>query len=74
MTYRWNINDLLVLQDVLIASGLYNPKLKNNDQIHSLIQDVRSLVAVMNITKQKHVYPVPQGNMTYITGKDPNKL
>ena len=39
-----------------------------------IIEDLRSILALMDITGQKNIYAVPIGNLVYLNGRNPESI
>lgn len=39
-----------------------------------IIEDLRSILATMDITGQKNIYAVPRGNLVYLNGRNPESI
>jgi len=67
--FSWKKNDIEnLLKDIDIAGeeSCYTKQ--------TIIEDLQSMLAVMELTEQKHIHAVPRENLIYLTGRNPESL
>jgi hypothetical protein len=67
--FTWKKEDLKnILKDI---NGVEEEKCCTKKII---IEDLQSILATMDMTRQKNIYAVTRGNLVYLTGRNPESI
>ncbi len=67
--FSWKKNDIEnLLKDIDMAGE------ESGCTKQTIIEDLQSMLAVMELTEQEYVYATPRGNLVYLTGRNPESV
>jgi len=64
--FSWKKNDIENLLKDIDMAGEASCSTKQ-----TIIEDLQSMLASMELTEQKHIHAAPRGNLVYLTGRNP---